>query len=365
MHFQILHLYQLNVSPATSTGGTFQSTLPTLPTVSQFWRFPFEVSNRQMDIPMEGNWSVTPTRVLGAAKCRAPPLSDQCHEWSLREHLQEPQGSQGLPSSLLWLMGTNHRAGHKHPLLCNWKDNYLKFVLPALESPALLQVSTAGTGKPRSWQKHSLGMALNSLPFPGSETVSSAVSLKSSSSDCPGQVLWLFVPLQGAIRMSFLMAHPKPKHPQKCSGVSTDPLTFVWFPQSHLGSWFCLAPHFVHLWTSLPNRQHKWVLLHTGCWTDFCKQPLVYIQCLTSGMNSQVKTCTQFYKIKKEKLLVWVILRRDPGLCKLLPSHGSGITAYDESSLLTVHHKTFSEILCPKLCIWLFGLFGDLVWWEI
>lgn len=90
--------------------------------------------------------------------------------------------------------------GQQDPLLCNWKDNYLKFVIPALESPALL--CRTGSGKPGSWQK--LGMALNSLPFPGSVTISSAVSLKSSSSDCPGEVSWLFVPLLGGNQKELL-----------------------------------------------------------------------------------------------------------------------------------------------------------------
>lgn len=69
MHFQNLHLYRLNFGGATSTGGIFQSTLPKLPIVRQLWRLPFEVSNKHMDphriLPLEGNWSLTPTRVLG------------------------------------------------------------------------------------------------------------------------------------------------------------------------------------------------------------------------------------------------------------------------------------------------------------
>lgn len=164
MHFQSLHFYRLNFSGATSAGGIFQSTLPLLPVVSQFWRFPFEVSNTHMDhhriLPLEGNWSLTPTRVLGVAKWRAQPLSDQCCGWSLREHLPEPQGltkcqglleASSLPQVLTPVLMAWPHAGHKHPLLCSWKDNYLKFVLPALESPALPQLYTAGIVKPRSW----------------------------------------------------------------------------------------------------------------------------------------------------------------------------------------------------------------------
>lgn len=66
----------------------------------------------------------------------------------------------------------------------------------------------------------------------------------------------------------------------------TDPLSSLWFPQSHLGSWFCLAPH---LWTSVPSKQHKWGLLHTGCWADFCKRPLVHTlsEQSTPGNNSR------------------------------------------------------------------------------
>lgn len=194
-------------------------------------------------------------------------------------------------------------------------------------------------------------MALNSLSFPASVTTSSAASLKSP-------VLTVLAKCRGFLNLfrSFLSVHPQPISTPSNAPVSTDPLSSVWFPQSPLGSWFCLAPY---LWTSVPSRQHKWGLLHTGCWADFCKQPLVHTQCLSS-QHLEVILDTQ-----KGKLLLRVILRRDPWLSKLPPSHGSGITAYDESSLLTVHRKTFSEILCPKLCIWLFGLFGDLQQWEI
>lgn len=160
---------------------------------------------------------------------------------------------------------------------------------------------------------------------------------------------------------TFWWTIPSPSFIPRPAQASRNLMTFACCPECHQGSRFWLIPHFVHLWTHLPNRQHRWFFLHTGCWRDIHRQPSVYIQCLIRGVDAEVNTCTQFYKCKRKKKCCWQVIlgKGSRGLCNLPYPHGSGIAACDESSLLTVHHKTCSEILCPKLCIWLFCLFGD------
>lgn len=205
-------------------------------------------------------------------------------------------------------------------------------------------------------------MALDSLPFPGSVTTSSAVSLKISSSACPGQVSWLFVPFQGASRMRFWWPIPSPSITPRNTPVSTDSLTLAWLPQPHLAADFACSSLCSPVVKSAKQAAQVGFAAHRLL--DRLLQATLGSHSVSDqwgefpGQNLHSILPTQN---EKEKLLVWVIPRRDPGLCKLPSSHGSGITAYDESSLLTVHHKTVSEILCPGLCVWLFGLFGDLV----
>lgn len=83
LHFQNLHLYHSNVSRATSTGGT-HSKAPFLhcpwPVTSGGFLLRSAAGTWISTGPVEGKGSVTPPRVLGAAKCRAPPLPAQCHE---------------------------------------------------------------------------------------------------------------------------------------------------------------------------------------------------------------------------------------------------------------------------------------------
>lgn len=45
--------------------------------------------------------------------------------------------------------------------------------------------------------------------------------------------------------------------------------------------------------------------------------------------------------------------------------HRSGIAECDESSLLIIHHKISSEILCPKLCVIVLPVWWLLVQWEV
>lgn len=44
-----------------------------------------------------------------------------------------------------------------------------------------------------------------------------------------------------------------------------------------------------------------WFFLHTGCWTDLRRQPLVYIQCLTGGANGQVSALYSILRMQKKK----------------------------------------------------------------
>lgn len=86
-------------------------------------------------------------------------------------------------------------------------------------------------------------------------------------------------------------------------------------------------------------------------------EPSVYIHHLINGANAQV---LNFINAQGARIAAGrSFAKRDPGgSVKVLYSHGWGSTAHNES-LLKVHHKTCSEILCPKLCTCLFCLFGD------
>lgn len=193
-----------------------------------------------------------------------------------------------------------------------------------------------------------MGMALYSLPFPGSVTTSSAASLKSP-------VLTVLAKCHGFLYLfrSFFTAHPQSKlHSQKCTSqhrptdlclVSPVPPGQLTLPCSSLCS-----P------VDKSAKQAAQVGFAAHRLLDTLLQAALGSQSVSEHWNEfpgqHLEIILQTQK-KKEKLLLWVILRRDLGLSKLPSSHGSGITAYDESSLLTVHHKTVSEILCPKLHI--------------
>lgn len=95
---------------------------------------------------------------------------------------------------------------------------------------------------------------------------------------------------------------PRPSIIPRKTRASKALLTFACWPQCHRGSWFEFIPHFLHLWAHLPNRQHRWHFLHTGCWTDIHRQPLVCAWC---------RECpSQLYKCKTRKKCCWQVMLR-------------------------------------------------------
>lgn len=204
-------------------------------------------------------------------------------------------------------------------------------------------------------------MALNCLPLLGLAAISFAVSLKSFSSDCSGRVSRLSVPFQGAIKN------------ERLDGPSLDQALF---PETHQPAetyWPLLA-----VLSAIRAAVFDSFLLSFACGhicptgstgelssTQAAGQTFAGSSRFTFGVYSaewmpRSILVLNFTNAKEERKAAGrSFSERDPGgLCNLPYPHGSGIAARDESSLLTVHHKTYSAILCPKLCIRLVCLFG-------
>lgn len=152
--------------------------------------------------------------------------------------------------------------------------------------------------------------------------------------------------------MNFLMAHPQSKHySQKCTSQQRpiDLCLLSLVPSGQLvltQSSFC-SP------VDMSAKQAAQVIFPPHGLLEGYVEAVLGVHLVSNQQSECPDQCLySILQMQKKKCCWQVILRKvSRGSCNLPYPHGSGIAEHDESSLLTVHHKTRSEILFPKLCI--------------